>query len=62
MYNELTDETAVFSCNAWFDATSGDGAVERVFYASSMPSLVSAHSASWSGFAARHPHPRLGCS
>lgn len=55
VYNEATDETAVFNCNAWFDATSGDGAVERVFYVSSMPSLVSAHTASVS--VAKHPHP-----
>ena len=46
VYNEATDETAVFDCNAWFDAASGDGAVERVFYVSSMPSLVSILSAS----------------
>ena len=32
MHNSATDETVLFKCKAWLDATSGDGRIERLFY------------------------------
>ncbi len=32
IHNSATNETVVFKCKAWLDATSGDGKLERNFY------------------------------
>lgn len=32
VHNSATNETVVFKCKAWLDATSGDGKLERNFY------------------------------
>ncbi len=32
IHNGATNETVVFKCKAWLDATSGDGKLERNFY------------------------------
>ena len=32
VHNSATDETIIFKCRAWLDATSGDGRIERMFY------------------------------
>ena len=32
VHNSVTQETVVFKCRAWLDATSGDGRTERMFY------------------------------
>ena len=32
VHNSATNETVIFKCRAWLDATSGDGRIERMFY------------------------------
>lgn len=32
VHNSATNETVIFKCRAWLDATSGDGRIERMLY------------------------------
>lgn len=32
VHNSATNQTVIFKCRAWLDATSGDGRLERMFY------------------------------